>query len=74
MKLKWTDVDAIAEILYDRFSELDPLYSISPTLLRIAELSNSMRTRTRRGTRFGSQANGTGRRVNPDSLERMSRC
>ena len=25
MKLKWTDVDAIAEILYDRFSDLDPL-------------------------------------------------
>ena len=25
MKLKWTDVDAIAEILYDRFPELDPL-------------------------------------------------
>ena len=25
MKLKWTDVDAIAEILYDRFPDADPL-------------------------------------------------
>ena len=39
MKLKWTDVDAIAEILYDRFSDLDPL-SIRFTDLRQVDHGN----------------------------------